>query len=148
MKEVTTCHRPVTDLSLLPQGKAEEREREQLRLTPPENRTPPTPAQKLVNRVIEIGLNGRPPDGYAKQAKHANTLLKHHSLQDLLAVVEALPGEFPYNQGETFDVFDVGKRADRVLAKLQPSSRMGTTTPVPDNYLSPAELREIDHAVR
>ncbi len=116
--------------------------------SPPAERKAPTPAHELVNHVITVGLNGRRPDGYAKQAKHANTLLKHHSLQDLLAVVEALPGEFPYNQGETSDVFDVGKRADRVLAKLQPSSRTGPTTPVPDNYLSPAELREIDHAVR
>jgi hypothetical protein len=120
----------------------------ELRLTPPEGPTPPTPAQKLVNRVIEIGLKGRRPDGYAKQVKHANDLLERHTLEDLLAVVEALPGEFPYSQGRTFDVFDVGKLADKVLAKLQASSRTAPSAPAQDPYLTPHQVREIDGASR
>lgn len=87
-----------------------------------------TPAQQLVNRIITVGLRGQRPAEYGKHCRRAEQLLQHHPLENLLAVVEAMPQEFPFNRGETFDVFDVGKRADKVLAKLRAPDKMPMST--------------------
>ena len=40
------------------------------------------------------------------------------TLAELKQVADALPAGFPFTDGRTFDLFDVGKHADLVLAEL------------------------------
>lgn len=102
-----------------------------------------TPSQQLVNRVIEVGLFGVRPPNYGKQAKRADHLLAEHKLNDLLGAVDTLRGQFPYkDSSDTFDVFDLGKQAHKLVAKRRHQAGQGTAPH--DNYLTPAQLREIE----
>ena len=102
-----------------------------------------TPAQQLVNHVIEVGLFGTRPQSYGKQAKRAESLLKDHTLECLISVVNALRARFPYNDGRAFDVFDVGRNVDKVMAELRRSDQLDSPL---GSYLTPEQLDEIERA--
>ena len=98
-----------------------------------------TPPQELVDYVTKVGLFGQRPSDYGKQAKRAKTLLDSYALEDLIAATDALRNRFPFSEGRAFDVFDVGKHADRVLAELSHNGPE-TATPKQDPYFSPAQI--------
>jgi hypothetical protein len=97
-----------------------------------------TEAQALTDHVITVGMLGqRFSSDYGKQATRADTLLQCHSLEELKRAADALRSRFPYSDGRAFDVFDLGKNADKVLAELR--------SPAADPAIARA-LRERDRA--
>jgi len=77
-----------------------------------------TEAQELTNYVIAVGMHGGRCTDYPRQAKHAGDLLQRRPLTDLKRTADWMRTRFPWDRGDTFDVFDVGRYCDKALAKL------------------------------
>jgi hypothetical protein len=146
--EVTTPVEPVTDLSLpLYRGRG----KGGVGLHPtPHNGDEAKEAAAVVAHVVTAGMHGKRFTQYGKQMNHAKALLrKGYTAEQLIAAADGLRAQYPYkNSSATFDVFKLGEKADMALARVE--HEVTQASPPHDNYLTPAQIHqiEVEHASR
>jgi phage replication O-like protein O len=99
-------------------------------------------AQQLVNRVIEVGLNGESPDDYARQAGRAKQLLAKQPLEYWCRAADAMGNLFPYSDGTAWDVFDLGRKAAKALGSARATAR---ASPNGAGAKDPKDMTEMEY---
>lgn len=89
---------------------------------------PESDAQRLTNRVIELGLSGEVPDQYGRQAARAKKLLERKPLDYWLKAAAAMEHLFPFSRGDPWDVFDLGRHGSKALAAAKTGNGNGKTS--------------------
>lgn len=93
-------------------------------------------ANAIVEVVMELGLNGIRPHDWARQHKSALQLVKEgitaERARELCGVMRQ---KFPWNRGETFDVFDLRRYSTKAIAALEGKRDAGPTRICGDKML-------------
>lgn len=115
--------------------------------SPPATSEPsaPTDAQKLVNHAIQFGLRGVKLGRreYGKHANHAATLLADHPLEWWLTAARGMDTLWQYRNGETWDVFNLGRDGTRAYAEATAPRKPARAAPVRrDGFMTPEQMAE------
>jgi hypothetical protein len=82
-----------------------------------------TEAQALVAHVVENGLHGVRPANYGNHVKRAQSMLDKAALDYWIEAANGMPLLYAFRDGKAWNVFDLGKNADKALAEWRSKRR-------------------------